>query len=273
MNIIVKAFACIGIAALCGAASAPESAEQLNVPFSDPSRPGTLHVSIVTGSIVVKGSATRDVIVETRGGEDPRRNVPGNAKGLRQLQQRPSISVEEQNNRMEIGSQHSNRRIDFEIEVPARTHLELSTVNSGDIRVDGVEGEIEISNVNGAIALTNVAGSVVAHTVNGRVSAVLSRVAPEKTMAFTSLNGDVDIDLPADIKANLRLRTDNGKVFTDFDLNMLPQPASTVIEDTRRTGGRYRIEGNKVIYGAVNGGGPDVEMRTFNGSIFVRKNR
>jgi len=80
----------------------------------------------------------------------------------------------------------------------------------------------------------------------------------------------VDVTLPAAVKGNLKLRSDNGEVFTDFDLKASPQSAATV-EDTRRSGGRYRIEVNKAIYGAVNGGGADFDIRTFNGNIYVRK--
>jgi hypothetical protein len=28
---------------------------------------------------------------------------------------------------------------------------------------------------------------------------------------------------------------------------------------------------NRSIYGTVNGGGPEIELRTFNGSVFLRK--
>jgi DUF4097 and DUF4098 domain-containing protein YvlB len=134
-----------------------------------------------------------------------------------------------------------------------------------------VDGELEASNVNGGITLTGVSGSVVAHTVNGQVTATLARVSPQKPMAFSSLNGTVDIALPSSTKANLKLRTDNGSVYTDFDLKMLPQSSSASVEDTRQSGGRYRVEVNKIIYGAVNGGGQDIEVRTFNGNIYVRK--
>ena len=89
-------------------------------------------------------------------------------------------------------------------------------------------------------------------------------------MAFTSLNGVVDVTLPSAIKANVKLRTDNGSAYTDFELKMLPQ--ANAIEDTHtKSGGRYRINVNKMIYGSVNGGGPDIEMRTFNGNIYLRK--
>ena len=81
----------------------------------------------------------------------------------------------------------------------------------------------------------------------------------------------MDVTLPAAAKANLKLRTDNGSAFTDFDLHTLPAPSSEVVEDTRQSGGRYRLNVNKVIHGTINGGGPDIEVRTFNGNIYVRK--
>ena len=48
-------------------------------------------------------------------------------------------------------------------------------------------------------------------------------------------------------------------------------PRTDGVDDTHREDGRYRINVNKVIYGSVNGGGPDIEMRTFNGNIYLRK--
>jgi hypothetical protein len=36
-------------------------------------------------------------------------------------------------------------------------------------------------------------------------------------------------------------------------------------------GGKYRLEVNRAIYGTVNGGGPEIELRTFNGSVYLRK--
>lgn len=244
--------------------------DRVTVPLSDPSRPGTVHVALVTGGITVTGRDIKDVIVEIRGGSTRERPPPEEARGLRRLTPPPIVSVEEQNNRININAP-PHRMVRLEIQVPRKTHLELSTVNNGPIEVEGVEGELEISNVNGPVELNDVSGAVVAHTVNGRVLATLNRIAADKPMAFTSLNGVVDVTLPSTVKANLKLRTDNGSAFTDFELQMLPQANVPSIEDTRRDRGRYRIDVNKVIYGAVNGGGPEIEMRTFNGNIYLRK--
>jgi hypothetical protein len=257
--------------AIVGVAAAQDSSERTSVPFSDPSRPGTLKVALIQGSILVKGGDVKAVIIETRGAPD--RFAPHEAEGaggLHRLPQQPAISVDEQDNRITIGSPNPGRAMDLEIEVPRRTNLALSTVNQGVIRVEGVDGEIEVGDVNGSITLSDVSGSVVAHTINGNVTATIARASPQKPMAFASLNGAIDVTLPASIKANLKLRSDNGDIHTDFDVHTLPPP-SRAVEDTRRSDGRHRIEVNKAIYGSVNGGGAEIELRTFNGSVYVRK--
>jgi hypothetical protein len=152
------------------------------------------------------------------------------------------------------------------MEVPAKTNLHLSSMNGREISVEDVEGELEISNLNGAIVLKNVGGSVVAHSMNGSVMAVVTRVTPEAPMSFTSMNGSVDVTLPTGIKANLKLRSDQGDVFTDFDFQVTPAPSGGV-----RKGGRFSIDVNRSVYGTVNGGGPDVELRTFHGTVILRK--
>ena len=248
-------------------ASAQQAPQRLTVPFTDPARPGTVRVEVVSGSITVRGANRRDVQIEVR----PRAAEPDSASttagGLRRLQQTPSFSVEEEGNVVSVEVDTPNRPIDFELQVPARANLKLGTVNGGNLLVEGVEGELEIQNVNGSITLTNVGGAVVANTVNGFVRATLTRVLPDKAMAFTSLNGAIDVTLPATVKANLKLRSDRGDVFTDFDLQQRPTPAAPAQTGGRRT----RIEIDRFIYGAINGGGPDIEMRTFNGTVHVRR--
>jgi DUF4097 and DUF4098 domain-containing protein YvlB len=159
--------------------------------------------------------------------------------------------------------------VDFEIEVPLKTNVKLSTMN-GDVSVTSVEGVLEVNSVNGELSLASVAGSVVAHTVNGDVTATLTRADPDAPMAFTTLNGDVDVTLPPTIKANLKLRTDNGDVFSDFDI-----PATSSRTATRSTtrDGRLRFEVERAVLANLNGGGPDIELRSFNGRVYLRRGK
>jgi hypothetical protein len=245
-----------------------ETVERVTVAFSDPARPGTLAVQLLHGSLTVRAADRRDVLIEAR----PRGQERGdaNASGLRRLPQRGSFSVEEENNTMRLSSPMPNGRTDFTILVPARTNLKVALVNDGTLTIEGIDGDIEATNLNGPITLTRVAGSVVAHSTNGRVVATVSRVAAQKAMAFTSLNGAVDVTLPASVKANVKLRSDQGDIYTDFDVQLTPSK-EPVVKDARQGGGRYRIDVDRTLYGTINGGGPEFELRTFNGPVYLRK--
>ena len=257
------------------------NAQRVTIPLSDPSRPGTVEMDIVMGNITIKGTNRRDILVDAHTGtgfvpRPPRRRADDEPPpaGLRRLTQNGGFSVEEDRNTVSIDV-GPPRHIDFTIEVPLRTNLKIETV-MGSIVVEGVEGELEVESVNGSVALTNVGGSVVAHTVNGKLTATIARPAPQQPMAFTSMNGSVDVTLPAAVKANLKLRSDQGDVYTDFDLQLRressnPNPNPDV--DTRRNGRTRVIDVDNAVYGSVNGGGPDFEMRTFNGNVYVRKGK
>jgi hypothetical protein len=274
--------------------SATQSAQQVTVPLTDAGRPATLNVRLISGGITIRGTNRKDVLVETQaaqersgrrgrggfyvGGDDNKLFIDGrggrrggndDTTGLRRLTQSAGFSVEEENNVVQISSS-ANRGTDFVVQVPLRTNLKLSTLNDGPIVVENVEGEIEVNNQNESVTLTNVAGSVVANAHNGRVTVVMSRLAADKPMAFTSFNSNVDVTLPASVKANLKMRSDMGEIFTDFDVQIRPTP-TPASQSVRGPDGRVRIDVNSSIQGAVNGGGPEIELRTFNGNIYVRK--
>jgi hypothetical protein len=245
--------------------------DQVTVPLSDPSRPGLVDVSLVHGSITVRGTNRKDVRVTAHPeAERPSRRLDPDATGLRRIPQTAGFRISEESNRVKISSDNPNRAITFEIEAPARTNLRLSTVNGGEILVENIDGDLDVSNTNGGITLNSVAGSVNAGTTNGNVRATMTRVAPEKAMAFTSLNGRVDVTLPPATKANLRLRSDRGDVYSDFEVQLAPSAA--MVQDDRGSNG-YRISRNRSLVGAINGGGPEFELRTFNSNVYVRKGK
>ena len=250
--------------------------ESMEMAFSNPATPGTIELHLFSGSVVVKGTNRKDVSIRvTHRGNDSafERDAPPPPAGMRRLTagRRGSLSVEEDNNRMEVRSRTINSEMDLEIEVPVRTNLELRVVNGGEIAVEGVEGNLEVNNVNGPVRLTGVSGSVVASAVNANVTVRLTRVTDAKAMAFSSLSGTVDVTLPATTKANLKLRSDNGDVFTDFDVQQTDPPARSGWVGPDRGNKRVRFESNSTIYGTINGGGPEIEARSFNGSVFIRK--
>ncbi|HEX8027562.1 MAG TPA: DUF4097 family beta strand repeat-containing protein [Vicinamibacterales bacterium] len=248
------------------------AADRITVPLSDPSRASLIDVSLVHGSITVRGANRKDVLVVARPEADrPSRRYDADAAGLRRIPQAAGFRISEESNRVRISGDNPNRSIAFEVEVPTRANLRLHTVNGGEILVENVDGDIDVSNVNGGIALNGVAGSINAGTTNGNVRATMTRVTAQKEMAFTSLNGTVDVTLPPSTKANLRLRSDRGDVYSDFDVQL--SASAPVVQENGGSDGRYRINRNRSIVGAINGGGPEFELRTFNSNVYVRKGK
>lgn len=159
---------------------------------------------------------------------------------------------------------------DLEIQVPVKTRLRLSTVQ-GDVTVEAVDGVIEVNSLSGDIELLNVSGAMVANSVAGDVTAVLMRADANAPMAFTTLNGEVDVTLPLATKANVKLRTLSGDMFTDFDIP--PAASGAPVRGTRQKDGRLRFDIERTAGGALNGGGPEIELRSFTGEIYLRRGK
>jgi DUF4097 and DUF4098 domain-containing protein YvlB len=189
------------------------------------------------------------------------RRIPINTTGL---------DVSEESNHVDIGAASTQRTIDLTISVPVHSSLSLHTVNDGDISVSNVDGELDVNDVNGSVTLSGVSGTVVAHALNGKVLVTFNRVNPGKPMAFSSLNGDIDVTFPADLKANLVISSDRGEVFSDFDVALSPR-APQEVPPARSEDGRYRVKIDKTVRGAINGGGQEIQFRNFNGNIYIRK--
>ncbi len=251
--------------------------DHITVPLTDPSRPGTVKVSLLAGSISVQGYAGKEVVIDAKareGEEGPGhdRSTQAASAGMKRI---PNLStgltVEEEANVVSINTGPTFRPVDITLQVPSRTNLTLKTVNEGDIKVEHVQGEIEVNDINGSVTLTQVSGSVVAHALNGEVKASLVSVEPTKPMSFSSLNGDLDVSFPADLKATTSMRTDNGEIFSDFDIKLETTAAQPVTEEARGKGGRFRVKIDRTIKGSINGGGPEIQLKTFNGNIYIRK--
>ena len=193
--------------------------------------------------------------------------------GMKQLSGSTSgLEVEEENNVVQISTESWKAATDLVIQVPRRTSLEVRSTMDGAVIVDGVSGEIDINNINGPVTLKNVSGNTLVHTVNGDIEVTLARVSADKPLSFSTMNGDIDVTLPADVKANLKMKSEQGEIYSDFDINMTRQTAkSEAAEKTEQ--GKFRITFDKSLYGIVNGGGQEIGFNTFSGDIYIRKKK
>ena len=262
--------ACTAVAFLLVAGYAAAQ-DRVTVPLTDPAKPATIRVNLMSGSISVRGTQGREVIVEarSRGGEVRRRREPEEAGGMRRIDMAGSgLDIEENDNTVRVKSGHTSS-VDIDIQVPVNTSLNLKTINDGGIKVENVNGEIDVNSLNGSITLNNVSGAVLAHCLNGPVKVSFDKVIGGKPMSFSSLNGNIDVTFPPDVKANVKLKTDNGDIYTDFEITNVPTPSPS----PEKSGGRFRVRFDRGFYGTINGGGPEMQFTTLNGRIFLRKKK
>jgi len=81
------------------------------------------------------------------------------------------------------------------------------------------------------VKLDNISGGALVETMNGEITAHILELRDGKPLSFASMNAsEVALHLPAEAKANIRLRTQNGTILTDFDEKVLalrPKPPLT----------------------------------------------
>ncbi len=248
------------------------SNETLTVPLSNPGKQYTLKVHLLTGSIKVTGYDGKEVIINVTPGTNDEDGDEGREveKGMKRISTPGGFEVtaKEADNTVTVNTGNLNNPINLDLKVPQDVKLKVGTVNQGEVIVNNVKGEIEVNNVNDNITLDNISGSVVANTVNGDVTVAFNTIDPKASMAFSTLNGDVKVTLPADTKANLKLKSDMGEVFSDFDIDIDKTPAKI---DRTNEPGMYKIKKDDWVNGKINGGGPEMLFKNMQGDIYVKK--
>jgi len=163
-------------------------------------------------------------------------------------------------------------QVRFTVKVPAGVRLSAGTVNgemrvrdlTADVRASTVNGSVEVRNVGGPVKATTVnggvnvstrSGPVNASTVNGDIDVRMASLTRTDDMSFTSVNGTVRVETPANLNADVSLGTMHGSISSDFPVTL---------------SGRF---GPRNARGTIGRGGQEISMRTVNGSVELRRHR
>ncbi len=266
---------------LCAIASTfGQGGNEFTIPFSDPAKRGKLKAHLNSGSITVKGTARKDVLVrysqevdrdhdhdDDDHGKDKDKSSSGR-DGLRRIGGGGlELEASENANLVKVSSGSWNVETNLEIEVPSGIDLNVSTYNDGDLMITNVQGEVELTNYNGEITALNISGSVVATTYNGDIKVTFDKVTEGKPMSYSNYNGDVDLTFPAATKATFKMKTESGDIFTGFDMNIT---SSGPVKQQDKSGS-FKLKIDEWKRGDINGGGPEVTMKSYNGDLYIRK--
>lgn len=232
----IACLAAAWLAAIGLTAVRADEIETSSIKFSDPANPGTLKLNVSTGDIRILGSDSAEVSIRTalKPANHGRRK-----DGLRVLSSSSSYSLVEKDNVITLShdaGQWPSGGGDFDIAVPRNTHVVVSNSLGGDITVGGIGGDIEIKCLNGEVKLADVSGGALVETMNGEIQVAVRALAGDRPLSFTSMNGEVDLTLPNDAKANVQLRSHNGSILTDFDEQQLVTKTTALANQGRGPG-------------------------------------
>lgn len=248
-----------------------KTGEQLTIPLSEPGKPYKLDIHLMNGPITITVYDGKEILLDAQPGNDSEEDEEKqSSNGMKKI---PAgnimdLTAEEKNNSVRISSNSIMKTIKLSLKIPrGSSSLNLGSVNNGQIEVTDASGEMEISSVTGSITLKNVSGSIVANTVSGNVIVNFKNIDPNAPMAFSTLSGNVDVSFPSTLKADLKMKTDRGDMFSDFDIAL--GKASPVSK--RSESGMLRLQFDDWLHGKINGGGQEIMMKTMTGNIFIRK--
>ena len=151
-----------------------------------------------------------------------------------------------------MNTRDNDTKVDFVVKVPAGDRFVARTVN-GKVEAKLNGSDVEANTVNGSV---DVAGAKTARakTVNGSIDVEVSDASRE--MSFETVNGSVEVTLPANARAELDARTVNGDITSDLPLTVKGSISKRHVSGT--------------IGGA---GGPALNVKTVNGGVTIRSGR
>jgi DUF4097 and DUF4098 domain-containing protein YvlB len=142
-----------------------------------------------------------------------------------------------------------------EINVSSASGRVVATSMNDDVRITGSSGEVKVEAVNGSVTVArSTAVRVEASTINGRVE-FDGQLQAGGAYTLSSHNGDVTIALPAGTNASVTASTHQGGIESEVPLQM-----------------RGNLTGRGTVSFTVGNGGPRVELSSFSGTIFIRRN-
>ena len=267
-----------------------------NLSFAGGTEPQTLKIDNIFGSISVSGYNGKTVLLTAKKTIRAKTN-----QSMEDAKKEVILDISTKGNSIDVvvdgpfrdekGGCHWNSRklgyivqYDFQVKVPFKTGLNVKTINDGDVDVSDIQGESSIKNVNGKITVKNLKGDFLVHTVNGRIKmdgitgsgeahtvngkvSVLFDKNPGSDCSFKTINGNLELDCLPGLSGDFKLKTFNGKIYSDFPATYLPSSPTK----GERKEGKYVYKSSGFQSVRIGNGGPAIKMDTFNGNIIITK--
>jgi DUF4097 and DUF4098 domain-containing protein YvlB len=155
----------------------------------------------------------------------------------------------------EQGSRHYNpASVEYTLTIPRKAQLDSAQLVNGSLDIEGAEGDVKADCVNGRIKANGLMGEVRLSTVNGGIEATILRLDDARGVTLNSVNGTIDLIIPANASAQIKANTIHGAITNDFGLQ---------VNDGQYVG--------HDLSGQIGSGGPRVRLNNVNGPISIKR--
>lgn len=155
------------------------------------------------------------------------------------------------NNSWTSGSRHNPASVEYTLTVPRTARLDEIKLINGSLDITGVTGEVRASCINGELKARELAGRSRLSTINGRLDARFGQLAGS-SVELNSVNGELELTIPSDSKAEISASTVSGGIHNDFGLHA-----------------SHHFVGHN-LHGELAGGGTHIKLSNVNGRIEIR---
>lgn len=241
---------------------AQTAGQRTTLTFPDPMVPKSLEIQLLNGAVRAQGYDGEEVVLDVLG-LPILDAAPTDVKfGLRPL----GVQTLGEGNKILVRASSSVSPVNLTLQVPKDVQLSLRATDLSDLVLTNLKSDLEVKAPRASVQLTNILGSVDVYLVSGTIKALFNQVAPDKTMSFTLLSGDLDITLPADLSARLVIVAESADLTSDF-----PLPTRLNGGSSTNTVSRFRTRVRTATTIELNGGGPEYRFVMGTGRIFLRK--
>jgi DUF4097 and DUF4098 domain-containing protein YvlB len=137
---------------------------------------------------------------------------------------------------------HTNNNpatVTYELHVPRLARLDHINLVNGSLEVSQVNGDIDANLVNGKTDLHDLSGRLNISAVNGTITANFRTLDNVKEIHLKSVNGAINLGLPASPNAEVSVSTVNGGITTDFPLQIKGKFMGQHMDGTLGSGGTH----------------------------------
>ncbi|NER13610.1 DUF4097 family beta strand repeat protein [Leptobacterium flavescens] len=217
-----------------------------------------------SATVTVKTHNSSEILIRSKKPE----KRPDKARGLKAIYAAGddntgiAFYVQKEGSDLIVKNLKNGNRGKVEIFLPKGQNVSVMSTGLGHINISGFSSEIEANSGSvGRLSIKDVTGPITATSSTGDIEVIFSSVNQSSPISITTSTADVDVTMPANTRADLKMTSSMGDIYTNFDID-LPKTDKD---------GLKRLAGGQKAVGKINNGGVQISLRSSTGDIYLRK--